>query len=269
LRLILWRRIALAVTGLSGAAWLSLAAMSAPGDAPIAPAVPPVPTLQAPWAPHEFFFTRAIYSSYGRRGFRGSWATDYPEADQKFVSVLGRLTAIDAYQSENPVRLDDPLLRRYPFLYAVEVGNMGLTEGEALGLRDYLLAGGFLVVDDFWGTYEWQNFEVEIRRVLPDHPIVDIPLDHPLFSSYYDIDEILQIPNIGQGRRGGPTYERDGFVATVRGIFDEQDRLMVVINFNTDLGDAWEWMDDPYYPLKYSTYAYQMGVNMIVYGMSH
>lgn len=224
-------------------------------------AAPPVrPALPG----HSFYFSRAIYNGRGR-----SWAIDYPKADQQFLAVLGRLTGIDAYPNEHAIRLDDPDLRRYPFLYAVEVGRMMLTEPEVEGLRGYLLAGGFLMVDDFWGTAEWAQFEREIRRVLPEYEIVEIDLDHPIFSAYYQIDEIVQVPNVGQGMRGGPTHERDGYVPHVRGIYDDQGRLMVVINWNTDLGDAWEWAEQAAYPLHYSTYAYQMGANFIVYSMTH
>jgi hypothetical protein len=146
---------------------------------------------------------------------------------------------------------------------------MNLTIEEIHGLRDYLNAGGFLIVDDFWGSYEWAQFEYNISQVLPGRPIVDLPLDHPLFSAYYDIDEIKQVPARGRGIRGRPTWEADGITPYVRGIFDDDGRLMVVINWNTDLGDAWEWAEDPMYPLEYSTYAYEMGANMIVYAMSH
>lgn len=146
---------------------------------------------------------------------------------------------------------------------------MALTEPEVRGLRDYLLAGGFLVVDDFWGTFEWQNFEMQIRRVLPEYPIVDLGADHPLMSAFYDLSEILQVPNVRLGRSGGRTWERDGYEPALRGIFDEHGRLMVVINWNTDLGDAWEWAEDPWYPIRFSNFAYQLGVNMIMYGMSH
>ena len=146
---------------------------------------------------------------------------------------------------------------------------MALTEPEIEGLRNYLMAGGFLVIDDFWGTREWANFEYQMQLVLPGYQIVDLPLEHPIFTTFYEIEEIMQVPNLNNGVRGWQTHERDGYVPMVRGIHDESGRLMVVINFNTDLGDAWEWADHPYYPLKYSTYAYEMGVNMIVYAMSH
>ena len=221
--------------------------------------------------PREYYFSRVMYSSYGR-GFRrrGSWATDYPKADQIFLSFIDRLLPnLDAYEREWVVRLDDPGVRRFPFLYALEVGRMGLTGPEVEGLRDYLLAGGFLVIDDFWGSRQWANFEYEIEQVLPGYEIVDLTLDHPIFTTFYEIDEILQVPGVRAGVNGGPTWQQDGYVPMVKGIHDDNGRLMVVINWNTDLGDAWEWADDPYYPLKYSTYAYEMGVNMIVYAMSH
>ena len=230
-------------------------------------------TQQAGGVPREFYFSRVMYSGY-RRGFgrrrRGSWATDYPKADQIFLSFIDRLLSnLDAYEHEHTIRLDDPAVRRLPFLYALEVGAMALTEPEVVGLRDYLLAGGFLVIDDFWGSLQWANFEYEIQSVLPGYEIVDLTLDHPIFTAFYEIDEILQVPGVGAGVRGGPTYQQDGYVPMVKGIHDENGRLMVVINWNTDLGDAWEWADDPNYPLKYSTYAYEMGVNFIVYAMSH
>jgi hypothetical protein len=226
------------------------------------------PTLKNPSADgREFFFTRAVYSG-GRGWRRGSWATDYPKADRQFLTIISRLVDLDAYERENAVRLDDPNLRRFPFLYALEVGYMYMTEPEVKGLRDYLLAGGFLMIDDFWGSAEWANFEAEIKRVLPEYPIIEIPLDHPVFTTFYNIDEIVQVPNIRRAQ-GGPTWQRDGVTPHVRGIFDEQGRLMVMINWNTDIGDAWEWAESPYYPLRYSTYAIEITVNAIVYAMSH
>jgi hypothetical protein len=226
------------------------------------------PTLRNPGSPKEFYFTRAVFTGFGFRNFR-SWSVDFPKADRQFLIGVRRLTNLDAYELENPIQLTDPNLGRFPFMYAVEVGYMALTDAEVLGLRRYLTAGGFLVIDDFWGSVEWENFQMEFERILPGFTVTDIPLDHPLFSCFYNVKEILQVPNVGNGMSGGPTWEKDGYRPAVRGIFDEKGRLMVVINWNTDLGDAWEWAENPYYPLKFSTYAYQMGVNFIIYGMSH
>jgi hypothetical protein len=212
---------------------------------------------------HNFYFTRGMFS-----GSRRSWSTDAPQADRWIASVIKRLTLIDVAPLENFVALDDPDLRRFPFLYVLEVGGMRLSDSEVEGLRNYLLRGGFLMVDDFWGTYEWANWEYEIRRVLPEHEIVDIPLDHEIFSTMYMVDEVVQVPSVGNAQRG-ITHERDGYVPHVRGIFDEQGRLMVVINWNTDIGDAWEWAEAPYYPLLYSTYAYQVAANIFMYAMTH
>jgi len=227
-----------------------------------------LPTLRHPGRPREFYFTRMAYTGYGFRNFR-SWQVDFPKADRQFLIGLRRLTNLDAYEAENPIQLTDPGLGRYPFLYAVEVGYMALSESEILGLRRYLQAGGFLVIDDFWGSYEWENIVMEFQRILPGYEIVDIPRDHAVFNCFYNVEQIVQVPNVGQGIAGGPTWEKDGYHPQLRGIFDEQGRLIVVINWNTDLGDAWEWAENPYYPLKFSTYAYQMGVNFIIYGMSH
>ena len=225
------------------------------------------PTLKNPSADaREFFFTRAIYSGGGYRG--GSWSVDFPKADRQFLTIIDRLIDLDAYERENAVRLDDPDLRQFPFLYALEVGYMYMTGAEVTGLRGYLLAGGFLMIDDFWGSWEWANFEAEIKRVLPEYQIVEVPSDHPIFSTVYNIEEIVQVPSL-YSAQGGPTWERDGVVPHVRGIFDEDGRLMVVINWNTDIGDAWEWAEHPYYPLRYSTYAIEITVNIIVYAMSH
>jgi hypothetical protein len=260
-------------------AGVAVTGLAAAGGAPAIAAAPGDPaggTAAAGAGPergrgvHAFYFTRGMYTDWrgGFGRFGRAWATDYPKADQQFLTVLRRLTNLDAYASEHAMALDDPELRRYPFLYMLEVGYMDLRAPEVEGLRNYLLAGGFLFIDDFWGTREWQNFEEQMRRVLPEHPIRELPLEHPIFRTFYEIREILQVPAIGNIRRGR-TWEQDGYEPAVRGIFDERGRLLVMINWNTDIGDAWEWAEQPDYPLKYSTFAYQMGVNAIVYAMSH
>jgi hypothetical protein len=227
------------------------------------------PLQRAGGAPFEFYFSRAAYSGYGTQGF-ASWSVDFPKADQQFMIGVRRLLGhLDAYTHENPILLTDPELLKYPFLYAVEPGHMALTEEEVLGLRRYLEAGGFLMLDDFWGSIEWANLELELQRVVPDRPVIELEPDHPVFHCFYDVEKVVQVPNVGLGRAGGRTFEQDGYFPKVRGIFDDDDRLMVAIHWNSDLGDAWEWAEDAYYPLEFSTYAYQMGVNYIVYAMTH
>lgn len=261
---------------LGGIAVIGAVALAAAQEAPQRSAREPAlqETVQVAPRGHAFYFTRAVYSSgsrrgWGRGGWGGTWSIDYPKADRQFLVGVQHLTGIDAYGLENPVSLDDPGLRRFPYLYALEVGGMRMTDEEVEGLRSYLMAGGFLVIDDFWGSWEWANFEHEIRRVLPEYQIVDIPMDHPLLHAFYDIAELLQVPNVRNGRRGGPYWEQDGYEPQLRGIFDESGRLIVAINWNTDLGDAWEWAEDPWYPLDRSNFAYQLGINLIVYSMSH
>lgn len=220
----------------------------------------------------EFVFTRLIYRGpYGGRGFRGSsWATDYPEADWKFMWGVQRLTNLRIQMEEHAIETMDPRLFRYPFLYVVEPGRgMTFSDTEAKQLREYVDRGGFIVFDDFWGTYQWQTFAAQLRRVFPDREVEEIPRDHEIWHCFYDIDAFMQVPNISNGIRGYQTHEQDGYVPYLLGIFDEKRRLNVVISFNSDLGDAWEWMDHPQYPEKFSGYAYRIGINFIIYAMTH
>jgi hypothetical protein len=210
-----------------------------------------------------------IYTGLGPWRFSNSWTTDWPKSDRQFILGVQRLTNIRIAQEGKVVDLTDPDLFQYPFLYSVECGHWNLTDSEIAGLREYLKRGGFLFCDDFWGTYEWEVFRQNIFRVLPDAQISELPLSHPVFHSYYDIGELVQIPNVGLAISSTRTYEQDGYVPHCRGIFDEKDRLMVIINWNTDLGDAWEWADLPEFPARFSTYAYKVGINAIVYAMSH
>jgi len=251
--------------------------------APAASFACPISAIPAPDPSYGYYFTRAAYSGAGggfsRRGGFGSWRTDYPEAEFYFSQLVSRLIDIDIYTDrggQNPMCLEDPNLRRFPFLYVVEPGGMNLSQGEIRALRSYLEAGGFMMMDDFWGVRETANVEYQLAQVLPGRPIEDIPLDHPIFNAVYDIDEIRQVPNISNGRAvaqgylGARTDEGDNSeVPLVRGIFDDERRLMVIINQNTDLGDAWEHAEDPWYPLDYSTYATEVGINTVVYAMSH
>ncbi len=234
---------------------------------------PSVADIDTPGEAHEFYFTRGIYTAESNDYFGGErWAIDYPKADRQFLVALERLTNVDAYPLDNAVELTPEVLRRYPFVYVLEVGSINLTADESKSLKEYLLAGGFLVVDDFWGSWAWDTFERQMRDIFPDNPIVDVPADHPVFNIFYSIKDVIQVPNLYQGANssyGGPTHEYDGYLPQVRGIFDDKGRLMVLINWNTDLGDAWEWADHPEYPLRFSTYAYEMGINFVIYAMTY
>ncbi len=236
--------------------------------------------------PPEFFFTRLQYSSGGGRfdgfgGFGGrrgggSWATDAWEADYKYMGGVQRLTNIRLSPEPHPQPIMSPDLYDYPYIYAVEVGHMNLSQVEADRIREYLLRGGFFHCDDFWGLAELNSFLFQMRKVFPDRQVENLPLTHEIFHTFYDIDKIEQVPNIGNGinytRTGGryPTYERsDDTEPRVMGISDDTGRLMILITYNSDLGDAWEWMDHPEYPARFTGYAYRLGMNSIVYAMSH
>lgn len=220
----------------------------------------------------EFFFTRLAYTDYGggrRRWGGGSWTTDWPDAEYHFMQGMQRLTGLDAAHGGRYVSPMDDELFEYPWIYAVEVGNWVLDETEAERMREYLLRGGFLMVDDFHGGYEWAAFVDSMRRVFPERPIIEIPESDEVLHVLYDLDQRIQIPGI-RAAANGYTYERaDGRVPYWRGIYDDEQRLMVAINFNMDLGDAWEHADDPRYPEPMTALAYRFGINYVIYAMTH
>jgi len=228
----------------------------------------------------EWAFARLMYPSlmgerYGRR-YGGdwtqgssSWTTDYPRSDRHFSEAVRRLTRINARSVEQPVNLDDgDDVYYWPWLYAVEVGHWDLTDAQAKKLRDYLLRGGFFMCDDFHGTREWDVFEASMRRVFPDRPIVDIENQDQIFHTLYDLDDRYQVPG-AQFLYSGRTYEYDGYDPHWRGVYDDKGRLMVAICHDMDLGDSWEWADEPRYPEKYSALGIRIGVNYLVYAMTH
>jgi uncharacterized protein DUF4159 len=216
----------------------------------------------------EYTFARLEYRSYGRRWSR--WATDYPEADYHFIMGLRNWCRSSLAISDEPISFppDNKEIFKYPFVYVVEPGYMELSTEDAANLREYLTRGGFMVLDDFWGTYEWQNVQEQMRRIFPEYPIQELPLDHPVFHCYFDIDEVVQVPQVGY-IWSGITYERDGYVPHYEGIMDDTGRIMVFIARNADNGDAWEHIDNPDYPLKFGLAAYRLGMNLIVYSMTH
>ena len=215
----------------------------------------------------EFTFARLVFR--GGSGWRfGAWATDAPKADVTFIAGIKRLTNLDVRESHYYVPITSPELFHYPFLYAAEVGYLELSSQEAEILLEYFKRGGFMVVDDFHGTLEWSNFQSQMHKVFPGGRIEDLPVSHPLFHCFFDIDELFQVPGVIMFY-SGTTYEKDGYNPHFRGVFDGDGQLKVMINFNSDLGDAWEWADVPFYPEKYSSAAYRLGINYIIYSMTH
>jgi hypothetical protein len=203
-----------------------------------------------------------------REGYT-SWTQDYPRADRHFSQALRRLTRIHARSVEQPVNLDYPDdVFHWPWLCAGEMGDWKLTDPQARTLREYLLRGGFLMLDDFWGTPEWERFQESMQRVFPDRPIVEIEDENQIFHTVYDLDERYQVPGQWALRRGS-TYRNDGSIPHWRGIYDDKGHIMVAMAFNSDLGDSWEWADDPQYPEKYSALGIRIGVNYVIYSMTH
>lgn len=229
--------------------------------------IPPQRSANSSHHKGEFTFARLRYNSFGREG----WTTDYPKADEQFVYGLRSWIHSGLEISDDPttVSMHGQEIFQHPFIYAVEPGHMELSTEDAASLREYLLRGGFLMMDDFWGEYEWQNVVEQMHKVFPEYEISELPLTHPIFHCYFDIDEVLQVPQFQNYIYNGRTDEKGGIVPHYMGIIGGDDRIMVFIARNADNGDAWEWIDDPRYPLKYGLGAYRLGMNVIVYAMSH
>jgi len=220
------------------------------------------------WPDSEFHFVRMFYNGGGRGWGGGSWTTDYPEAEYHFTKAISRLTIVDIGEQARMLDVTEDTIFDYPWLYAVEVGRWSLDDTEAARLREYLLRGGFLMTDDFHGSRQWEIFMDSMQRVFPDRPVVEIEDGNEILHVLYDVDERIQVPGI-YALMSGMTYEQDGVTPHWRGIYDDHGRLMVAINFNMDLGDAWEHADDPRYPEPMTALAYRFAVNYVIYSMTH
>jgi hypothetical protein len=242
--------------------------------------VPPrLPTSDASFD-GGFTFCRLMYSSQWREAGGQGWSTDYPDADINFSIRFAELTK--TWVSKQPsgvpnhwvVRATDPWLYRCPFVLGSDVGTMSLRDDEVAALRDYLLKGGFLWVDDFWGSRAWDNFESEMARILPpgQYPLKDFGPDHPIYRTMFPLAAIPQIPSIQFWRGGGGSSERGSDSADVhlRGITNAQGDLMVLATHNTDISDAWEREgEDPEYFYTFSPNGYATAMNIMLYAMSH
>ena len=231
------------------------------------------------WTRARLIYPDITHGFYGR-SFAGYWTMDYPRSDRHLLEGVRRLTRIDTRSVEQAVELDgtDEIFN-WPTLYAVEVGHWDLPAAQAAQLREFLLRGGFLMVDDFHGSdprsheqgiNEWENFKAGMDLVFPDRKIEDLPDGDPIFHTVNDLSDRFQVPG-EQYLETGLTYEKGetGKVPHWRGIRDDKGRVMVAICHNMDLGDAWEWSDDPRYPEKWASLAYRIAMNYFIYDLTH
>ncbi len=230
-----------------------------------------------------FVFCRGQYRQVINEWLGQGWFTDYPDSEYNFMTRLSQLTTVEIQRTAygDPehlvLTLDDPRLFEFPFLFMSDVGTIGINDVEAENLRRYLLAGGFLYVDDFWGPAAWDHWSRQIGRVLPpgDYPIVDIPVTHPIFRTFFTVDEVPQIPSIQYWNMTGgvDTSERGSNSAEphFRGIFDENGRLLVAMTHNTDIADGWEREGESreFFERFSLTKSYPFGVNLVLYALSH
>ena len=230
----------------------------------------------------SFSFARVMFQSVRREPGGYGWSTDYPLSDNNFMIRLSELTrtpvSLDPYGGQNHVvvRLTDPELFGYPFIFMSDVGTAYFSDDEAVGLRRYLEQGGFLWADDFWGPSAWDSWQGEIRKALPSsqYPIADLPPNHPIFRGMFGIEGFPQIPSIQHWRRsGGATTSERGHRSEqphFRGIADDEGRLMVLMTHNTDIADGWEREgEDTEYFYRFSIDAYAVGINVLMYVMTH
>jgi hypothetical protein len=222
----------------------------------------------------EWTFVRIRYSSWNAAGFRARywsepWATDGPAAEQ---NLSRRIKSVTSIKVNDPMvlTLDDAQLWAHPWIYFVEPGNLSLQDKEIPILREFLLRGGTATLDDFHGPIEWDHVERELGKVFPDRRIVDLEAGHPIYGCFYKLDGFPQVPGLGSFF-AGRTWEKGGFVAHLRAILDDRGRPMVLINWNTDMGDGWEWSNAEEYPgyIKYTAEAYRMMINEVVYALTH
>jgi hypothetical protein len=231
-----------------------------------------------------FTFARIQYDTgygRGRGGGRGggSWETDWRDADLNFSYRLQQLTSMKVDPEGKTLRLTDPDLFNHPFIYIVEPGRLEFSDEEVKLLRRYLLSGGFLFVDDFWGEAQWQNFYDQMKLVFPEREPVELEMDHPIFHGVFDLNRQkndMQIPSIGGANwRAGETWEyHDGEACRevhFKGYFDDKGRMMAFTAHNTDNGDGWEREgEDEYYFREYSEKkAYPLAINVVFYAMTH
>ncbi len=227
----------------------------------------------------EWAFARLMFPPGPLNGYYGRdadwhtgyslWSQDFPRADRHFSQAVRRLTRLHVRSVEQVVNFDEGDVFDWPWLYAVQVGEWGLTDAQGQALREYCLRGGFFMADDFHGYEEWNEFYSRIHKAFPDKEIVEIPDDDPIFHSVYDLSDRYQVPGRAHLGAGAKYPESGGRGGHWRGIYDDKGRVLVAISYNSDIGDAWEYADDARYPAKFADLAMRIGVNYIIYAMTH
>lgn len=215
----------------------------------------------------RFTYARIKFNNFGmefgRRGGEVKWGHDYPDADRNFPLIVKEITST-AVRTDGSVivALDDPELMKYPFVYLCEVGFWLPSDAEAAGLRNYLLKGGFLLIDDFAGQHMY-NFEAQLRKVLPEARLIPMTPDHPIWDSFYRINAMEYFGAAG-------TF--NGLEAQFFGIFEDNDpkkRLMAIVNYNFDVGELWEYSNTGLFPIDLTNEGYKLGVNYLMYSLTH
>lgn len=219
------------------------------------------------WQEAEFAWGRLRYHSSMDRPYRSRWGIDANKSDRQFIQGLRRLTRIEARSVEHIVNIDSDEMFNWPILYAVGIGDWTLNDDQVQRLRRYFERGGFLMVDDFHNEREWAGFMSGVNRIFPGRPAEDLPPDDPIFHTVYDLTERVRVPGLNVVH--GSQIERGGVDPHWRAVRDDRGRVAIAICFNMDLGDAWEWADIAEYPERYATEAYRLGVNYVVYAMTH
>jgi hypothetical protein len=226
----------------------------------------------------DFVICRLVYTE--ARRFGAGWRTDYPLGERNLSIRFGELTrtrvsrAGDGSPNHYLVRITDDQLFQCPFLMAGDVGSIGISASDAVRLREYFLKGGFLWVDDMWGSEQWETWTREVAKVFPpdEFPIVDVPPTDPLFQSQFIVREMPQIPNIQHWRGSHNTSEQgaDSAIAVFRAIRDSHGRIMIAMTHNTDIADAFEREgEDPDYFARFSPNGYALGINLLLHALTH
>jgi hypothetical protein len=225
---------------------------------------------QPPVSPSKFTLARIRYStadfgafgSFGRRrrGWMPPWSHDYPTSEKNFSKILAEVSRIDTNEDGHIVSFDSEEVFRYPIAYLCEVGYLDLNEDERHNMGEYLLRGGFLIVDDFRGERALENFKEQLRLVFPDRALEELPRSHPIFTCFYDVSNLYLPP---------PPIYRQSEVPQYFGMSDDRGRLMMVVDYNNDISEYWEWTGDPFFPISDTNEAYKYGVNYVMYALTH